>query len=108
MPDSARVRRRCSPRIARARDALAWRSGAGDRCGSGSRSAWRVWCESSCEPEPVACGLRHYHLVRMTNTTPDALDSLVRLSHLLGRETRLVQPGGGNTSMKDGDALLVK
>jgi rhamnose utilization protein RhaD (predicted bifunctional aldolase and dehydrogenase)/NAD(P)-dependent dehydrogenase (short-subunit alcohol dehydrogenase family) len=38
----------------------------------------------------------------------DPLDSLVRLSHLLGRETRLVQPGGGNTSIKLGDALLVK
>ncbi|HUR93367.1 MAG TPA: SDR family oxidoreductase [Gemmatimonadales bacterium] len=44
----------------------------------------------------------------MTDTAPDALDSLVRLSHLLGRETRLVQPGGGNTSIKEGDALLVK
>ena len=41
-------------------------------------------------------------------TTPDSLDSLVRLSHLLGAETRLVQPGGGNTSIKVGDALLVK
>ena len=41
-------------------------------------------------------------------STPDPLDSLVHLSHLLGRETRLVQPGGGNTSMKEGDALLVK
>jgi rhamnose utilization protein RhaD (predicted bifunctional aldolase and dehydrogenase) len=40
--------------------------------------------------------------------TPDALDSLVHLSHLLGRETRLVQPGGGNTSIKVGEALLVK
>jgi rhamnose utilization protein RhaD (predicted bifunctional aldolase and dehydrogenase)/NAD(P)-dependent dehydrogenase (short-subunit alcohol dehydrogenase family) len=38
----------------------------------------------------------------------DPLDSLVRLSNLLGRETRLVQPGGGNTSIKLGDALLVK
>ena len=41
-------------------------------------------------------------------TTPDPLDSLVHLSHLLGQETRLVQPGGGNTSIKIGDALLVK
>lgn len=47
----------------------------------------------------------------------DPLDGLVRLSNLLGHETRLVQPGGGNTSIKvrlpdaDGaqvDALLVK
>ena len=44
----------------------------------------------------------------MTTTTADPLDSLVHLSHLLGRETRLVQPGGGNTSIKVGDALLVK
>jgi rhamnose utilization protein RhaD (predicted bifunctional aldolase and dehydrogenase) len=41
-------------------------------------------------------------------TTPDPLDSLVRLSRLLGSDTRLVQPGGGNTSIKLGDALLVK
>ncbi len=41
-------------------------------------------------------------------TTIDPLDSLVHLSHLLGREPRLVQPGGGNTSIKVGDALLVK
>jgi rhamnose utilization protein RhaD (predicted bifunctional aldolase and dehydrogenase)/NAD(P)-dependent dehydrogenase (short-subunit alcohol dehydrogenase family) len=40
--------------------------------------------------------------------TPDPLDSLVYLSHLLGQQTRLVQPGGGNTSIKIGDALLVK
>jgi rhamnose utilization protein RhaD (predicted bifunctional aldolase and dehydrogenase)/NAD(P)-dependent dehydrogenase (short-subunit alcohol dehydrogenase family) len=41
-------------------------------------------------------------------TTSDPLDSLVHLSHLLGQQTRLVQPGGGNTSIKIGDALLVK
>jgi rhamnose utilization protein RhaD (predicted bifunctional aldolase and dehydrogenase)/NAD(P)-dependent dehydrogenase (short-subunit alcohol dehydrogenase family) len=40
--------------------------------------------------------------------TSDPLDSLVHLSHLLGQQTRLVQPGGGNTSIKIGDALLVK
>jgi rhamnose utilization protein RhaD (predicted bifunctional aldolase and dehydrogenase)/NAD(P)-dependent dehydrogenase (short-subunit alcohol dehydrogenase family) len=40
--------------------------------------------------------------------TPDPLDSLVHLSHRLGQESRLVQPGGGNTSIKIGDALLVK
>lgn len=38
----------------------------------------------------------------------EPLDSLVHLSHLLGRETRLVQPGGGNTSIKVGEELLVK
>src|SRR5438128_12230328 len=38
----------------------------------------------------------------------DDLDQLVYLSHLIGREPRLVQPGGGNTSIKLGDALLVK
>ncbi len=41
-------------------------------------------------------------------TSSDPLDSLVHLSNLLGREARLVQPGGGNTSIKVGDALLVK
>jgi rhamnose utilization protein RhaD (predicted bifunctional aldolase and dehydrogenase)/NAD(P)-dependent dehydrogenase (short-subunit alcohol dehydrogenase family) len=41
-------------------------------------------------------------------TAPDPLDTLVHLSHLLGQQTRLVQPGGGNTSIKIGDALLVK
>ncbi len=49
--------------------------------------------------------------------TGDPLDGLVYLSNLLGRETRLVQPGGGNTSIKvrqsgEGgvmiEALLVK
>ena len=39
---------------------------------------------------------------------PDPLDRLVHLSHLMGQDTRLVQPGGGNTSMKEGDTLLVK
>jgi rhamnose utilization protein RhaD (predicted bifunctional aldolase and dehydrogenase) len=38
----------------------------------------------------------------------DPLDQLVHLSHLIGRDLRLVQPGGGNTSTKDGDTLLVK
>jgi rhamnose utilization protein RhaD (predicted bifunctional aldolase and dehydrogenase)/NAD(P)-dependent dehydrogenase (short-subunit alcohol dehydrogenase family) len=38
----------------------------------------------------------------------DPLDRLVHLSRLLGQDTRLVQPGGGNTSMKEGDTLLVK
>jgi rhamnose utilization protein RhaD (predicted bifunctional aldolase and dehydrogenase)/NAD(P)-dependent dehydrogenase (short-subunit alcohol dehydrogenase family) len=43
----------------------------------------------------------------------DDLDAVVHLSHVLGAETRLVQPGGGNTSVKTGpagapDTLLVK
>ncbi|CAN5789228.1 bifunctional aldolase/short-chain dehydrogenase [soil metagenome] len=38
----------------------------------------------------------------------DPLDSLVHLSNRLGGDPRLVQPGGGNTSVKIGDALLVK
>ena len=38
----------------------------------------------------------------------DPLDQLVHLSHLIGVDRRLVQPGGGNTSIKDGDTLLVK
>ena len=42
------------------------------------------------------------------NVGPDPLDQLVHLSHLMGHDTRLVQPGGGNTSTKEGDTLLVK
>jgi rhamnose utilization protein RhaD (predicted bifunctional aldolase and dehydrogenase)/NAD(P)-dependent dehydrogenase (short-subunit alcohol dehydrogenase family) len=38
----------------------------------------------------------------------DPLERLVHLSHLIGQDTRLVQPGGGNTSIKQGDTLLVK
>jgi rhamnose utilization protein RhaD (predicted bifunctional aldolase and dehydrogenase)/NAD(P)-dependent dehydrogenase (short-subunit alcohol dehydrogenase family) len=47
----------------------------------------------------------------------DPLEGLIRLSHLIGRDPRLVQPGGGNTSIKltlpdesEGkvEALLVK
>ncbi|HEX5575961.1 MAG TPA: SDR family oxidoreductase [Gemmatimonadales bacterium] len=38
----------------------------------------------------------------------DPLDQLVHLSHLIGQDPRLVQPGGGNTSIKVGDTLLVK
>ena len=41
-------------------------------------------------------------------TTLDPLDSLVRLSNLLGADPRLVQPGGGNTSIKLNGELLVK
>ncbi len=43
----------------------------------------------------------------MTHPT-ELVDSLVRLSNLVGRDPRLVQPGGGNTSAKAGDTLLVK
>jgi rhamnose utilization protein RhaD (predicted bifunctional aldolase and dehydrogenase)/NAD(P)-dependent dehydrogenase (short-subunit alcohol dehydrogenase family) len=38
----------------------------------------------------------------------DPLDRLLHLSHLIGQDPRLVQPGGGNTSIKYGDILLVK
>jgi rhamnose utilization protein RhaD (predicted bifunctional aldolase and dehydrogenase)/NAD(P)-dependent dehydrogenase (short-subunit alcohol dehydrogenase family) len=38
----------------------------------------------------------------------DPLDRLIHLSHLIGHDPRLVQPGGGNTSIKEGDLLLVK
>ena len=38
----------------------------------------------------------------------DTLGQLVYLSNIVGREPRLVQPGGGNTSAKSGDTLLVK
>jgi rhamnose utilization protein RhaD (predicted bifunctional aldolase and dehydrogenase)/NAD(P)-dependent dehydrogenase (short-subunit alcohol dehydrogenase family) len=38
----------------------------------------------------------------------DLLDGLVRLSRRIGRDPRLVQPGGGNTSIKADGALLVK
>ena len=44
----------------------------------------------------------------MSPAAGDPLDQLVHLSHLIGRDLRLVQPGGGNTSTKDGDTLLVK
>ncbi len=38
----------------------------------------------------------------------DALAALVQLSNRIGQDPRLVQPGGGNTSLKLEDALLVK
>jgi rhamnose utilization protein RhaD (predicted bifunctional aldolase and dehydrogenase)/NAD(P)-dependent dehydrogenase (short-subunit alcohol dehydrogenase family) len=38
----------------------------------------------------------------------DLLGQLVYLSNIVGREPRLVQPGGGNSSVKSGDTLLVK
>src|ERR687884_623826 len=38
----------------------------------------------------------------------DPVEQLVHLSHLIGQDPRLVQPGGGNTSLKQGDTLLVK
>jgi rhamnose utilization protein RhaD (predicted bifunctional aldolase and dehydrogenase)/NAD(P)-dependent dehydrogenase (short-subunit alcohol dehydrogenase family) len=39
---------------------------------------------------------------------PDPLSALVALSNRIGADPRLVQPGGGNTSVKLDDALLVK
>lgn len=44
----------------------------------------------------------------MPAPAPAALDSLVHLSHRIGQDPRLVQPGGGNTSVKLDGALLVK
>lgn len=38
----------------------------------------------------------------------DDLAQLVHLSNLIGQDSRLVQPGGGNTSIKIGDTLRVK
>ena len=38
----------------------------------------------------------------------DDLDQLVYLSNLVGQDSRLVQPSGGNTSLKLSDTLLVK
>jgi rhamnose utilization protein RhaD (predicted bifunctional aldolase and dehydrogenase)/NAD(P)-dependent dehydrogenase (short-subunit alcohol dehydrogenase family) len=40
--------------------------------------------------------------------TPDPLSALVQLSNRVGLDPRLVQPGGGNTSVKVADTLLVK
>ena len=50
------------------------------------------------------------HLPPMTSPLPsaDSLDGLVQLSRLIGSDPRLVQPGGGKTSIKLGGALLVK
>jgi rhamnose utilization protein RhaD (predicted bifunctional aldolase and dehydrogenase)/NAD(P)-dependent dehydrogenase (short-subunit alcohol dehydrogenase family) len=39
---------------------------------------------------------------------PDPLDDLIQLSHYIGQDQRLVQPGGGNTSVKVAGTLLVK
>ncbi|HYC32332.1 MAG TPA: class II aldolase/adducin family protein, partial [Gemmatimonadales bacterium] len=39
---------------------------------------------------------------------PDPLAPLIQLSNRIGADPRLVQPGGGNTSIKLDDALLVK
>ena len=39
---------------------------------------------------------------------PDPLAALVQLSNRIGQDPRLVQPGGGNTSLKADDVLLVK
>src|SRR6202167_504961 len=38
----------------------------------------------------------------------DLLGKVVYLSNIVGGEPRLVQPGGGNSSVKSGDTLLVK
>ncbi|MBW8869000.1 MAG: class II aldolase/adducin family protein, partial [Acidobacteria bacterium] len=38
----------------------------------------------------------------------DPLAALVQLSNRIGQDPRLVQPGGGNTSVKLDDVLLVK
>jgi len=40
--------------------------------------------------------------------TPDPLAALVQLSNRIGLDPRLVQPGGGNTSVKLDDTLFVK
>jgi rhamnose utilization protein RhaD (predicted bifunctional aldolase and dehydrogenase)/NAD(P)-dependent dehydrogenase (short-subunit alcohol dehydrogenase family) len=40
--------------------------------------------------------------------TPDPLAALVQLSNRIGHDPRLVQPGGGNTSIKLDGTLLVK
>ena len=40
--------------------------------------------------------------------TPDPLAALVQLSNRIGQDPRLVQPGGGNTSVKLDGTLLVK
>jgi rhamnose utilization protein RhaD (predicted bifunctional aldolase and dehydrogenase)/NAD(P)-dependent dehydrogenase (short-subunit alcohol dehydrogenase family) len=50
----------------------------------------------------------HPGLDSWTTVGSDPLDRLVHLSHLIGQDPRLVQPGGGNTSIKEGDLLLVK
>ena len=41
-------------------------------------------------------------------STPDPLAALVQLSNRIGLDPRLVQPGGGNTSVKLDDTLFVK
>ena len=58
-------------------------------------------------PDPTEehpCSRRRVIFSAMTPPNPspiaDELDQLVTLSNLIGRETRLVQPGGGNTSIK--------
>jgi rhamnose utilization protein RhaD (predicted bifunctional aldolase and dehydrogenase)/NAD(P)-dependent dehydrogenase (short-subunit alcohol dehydrogenase family) len=47
-------------------------------------------------------------IVTSSPAAADPLDQLVHLSQLVGRDPRLVQPGGGNTSIKEEDILLVK
>jgi rhamnose utilization protein RhaD (predicted bifunctional aldolase and dehydrogenase)/NAD(P)-dependent dehydrogenase (short-subunit alcohol dehydrogenase family) len=48
------------------------------------------------------------HSPAWTPTGGEPLDHLLHLSHLIGQDPRLVQPGGGNTSLKQGDTLYVK
>ncbi|HET6836585.1 MAG TPA: SDR family oxidoreductase [Gemmatimonadales bacterium] len=45
---------------------------------------------------------------KWTHAGGDPLQRLVHLSHLIGQDPGLVQPGGGNTSLKQGDILFVK
>src|SRR3954447_19924057 len=45
---------------------------------------------------------------RWDSVGSEPLDQVIHLSHLMGQDIRLVQPGGGNTSIKEADTLLVK
>ena len=83
------------------------RSEVGGRSELGRRS--QPWRPHVGGLSPAGRGLARVPVsLRAVTDTPDPLDSLVHLSQLLGGDTRLVQPGGGNTSIKVGDALLVK
>jgi rhamnulose-1-phosphate aldolase/alcohol dehydrogenase len=83
-------------------------------------TTWRLDAGRAIFPRMTDTSNSRRIIDRWSAGTPlaaDPLDGLIRLSNLLGLETRLVQPGGGNTSIKmtlpaDGggevDALLVK